>query len=48
MKPKDIKSLIDVIQSAAADYSCDYDDRNFEITLAVHVEDGWVRVEEQQ
>lgn len=48
MKPKDKKSLIDVIQEAVADYSYDYDDKDFEITLSVRAEDGWVRVEEQQ
>lgn len=45
MKPKDIKSLIDVIQTAVAEYCYDYDDQNFEITLSIRVEDGWTKVE---
>ena len=48
MKPKDIKSLIDVIQEAVAYYSYEYDDQDFEITLSISCSDGWARVEEQQ
>ena len=48
MKPKDIKSLIDVIQTAVAEYSYDYDDKDFEITLSIFCSDGWAKVEEQQ
>lgn len=47
MKPKDIKSLIDAIQSAVADYCYDYDDQDFKITLSISCNDGWVKAEEQ-
>ena len=43
-----IKSLIDVIQTAVADYSYDYDDQDFEITLSIFCSDGWAKVKEQQ
>lgn len=45
-KPKDKYSLIDAIQSAVAEYSYDYDDQDFEITLSIRVKDGWAKVEE--
>lgn len=48
MKPKDIKSLIDVIQTAVAEYCYDYSDPDFEITLSITAEDGWAKAEEQQ
>lgn len=48
MKPKDIKSLIDVIQTAVAEYSYDYGDPDFEITLSIFCSDGWAKAEEQQ
>ncbi len=42
---KDKKSLIDKIQSAVADYCCDYDDPDFTVTAIVSVKNGWVTVE---
>ncbi len=48
MKPKDKTALIDAIQSAVAEYCYDHDDQDFEITLSVRAEDGWVKAEEQQ
>ena len=48
MKPKDKYSLIDAIQSAVAEYSYDYDDQDFEITLSVRVRSGWANVEEKE
>ena len=47
MKPKDIKSLIDVIQTAVSEYCYDYSDQDFKITLFITAEDGWVKAEEQ-
>ena len=46
MKPKDKTSLIDAIQSAVANYCYDYDDEDFEITLSLTAEDGWVKVKD--
>lgn len=48
MKPKDIYTLIEEVQSAVALYVYDHNDENFEITLSVRVEDGWVRVEDAE
>ena len=48
MKPKNIKYLIDEVQSAAAGYCYLAGDNNFKITLSVSAKDGWVKVEEQQ
>ena len=48
MKLKDKYALIDAIQSAVAEYCYDHDDQDFEITLSVRVEDGWVKVEDPE
>lgn len=44
MKLKDKNSLIEEIQEAVAHYCYEHDDQDFEITLSVRAEDGWVRV----
>lgn len=42
------EALIDMIQSAVAEYCYDYDDQDFEIKLSIFCSDGWVKAEEQQ
>ena len=48
MKPKDKYSLIEEIQSVVALYCYDHDDKDFEITLSVRVEDGFAKVEDAE
>lgn len=48
MELKDKYALIEEIQSAVALYCYDHDDQDFEITLHVRAEDGFVKVEDTE
>lgn len=39
------EALIDMIQSAVAEYSCEYCERDFDIIVSIKAEDGWIKAE---
>jgi hypothetical protein len=41
----DEELLIEMIQDAASDYSCDASDRNFEVVVRIKCDDGWTSAE---
>lgn len=41
---KNKETLLSMLQSAVADYSCDYHDMDFDIDVHISVEDGWAKV----
>jgi hypothetical protein len=39
------EALIDMIQSAVAEYSWEYCEGDFDIIVAIKAEDGWIKAE---
>ncbi len=39
------EELLSLIQGAAAEYSCDFDDRDFATTVEISCHDGWAKAE---
>lgn len=37
--------LIEMVQTAASEYSCDASDRNFEVIIRIKCEEGWTSAE---
>lgn len=43
---ENLDALLKAIQEAASDYSCEYTDRDFEITVKITCHDGWCKATE--
>ena len=39
------EALIDMIQSAVAEYCCEYCESDFDIIVSIKAEDGWIKAE---
>lgn len=45
---ENLDALLEAIQEAVSEYSCDYADRDFEITVKINCHDGWCKAIEKE
>lgn len=43
---ENLEELLEVVQEAASDYSCEHNDRDFEITVKITCNYGWCKAME--